>query len=362
MSPYEQRLEGDIQKIQTSFSIIKDLVVKAQANALKALLERDDKLASDVMIGDRQINHLVKSLNKICYAFIVKYLPTAKHLRFVSTVMRAIDELERIGDYAVTICRESVQLSCSPSDDLRNDIERIANLSVDAFSQAIIAFSTQDEKVAKSITGVAEKVVAQFDEIYAKLVDRQDLKRADLFAYLVIFNMFLRVADRTINICEETVFMMTGETRQSRPYTMLFIDEDNSCLSQIAEAIARKQFSDLGEFASVGRNPVENLDSGLIKFLQEYGVDTSIHKPTALTDVDYSRYYILISLKGAVKSYVDKIPFHSIALEWDIDTSILESNSSGRLSVSSEDYEKIFRDISSQMHDLMQRLREDEAI
>jgi phosphate transport system protein len=62
----------------------------------------------------------------------------------------------------------------------------------------------------------------------------------DLFAYLGVFNSLERVSDQAKNICEETVFAVTGQTKASKVFRILFLDEDNTLLGPIAETVAGK--------------------------------------------------------------------------------------------------------------------------
>ena len=70
---------------------------------MHALLTRDRELAAEVILGDLPINREVRAIDALCHAFVARHLPSAGHLRFVSSVLRLNVELERIGDYAVTI-------------------------------------------------------------------------------------------------------------------------------------------------------------------------------------------------------------------------------------------------------------------
>ena len=106
--------------------------------------------------------------------------------------------------------------------------------------------------------GMADQVERTFDTVFADLLAEEGRRRIkDLFGLLVVFNALERVSDQAKNICEETVFAVTGEGKAAKVYNILFIDEDNSCQSQMAEAMARKSFPHAGRYTSAGRQPAD---------------------------------------------------------------------------------------------------------
>ena len=348
MAPYEKRLQTDMQKIE-------ELLISIEKQVRKALLTNNHTLAYNVILEDKAINRLEAQLKEKCFSFIVKHLPAAGHLRFVSSIMEMGSELERMGDYAVTICRETVQLSNLPDSSIKNDIEKIASESFQALNQAMCAFVNKDSNLSKETFKLTRIVPNSFDTIYEKMCSSDTFKswkRNDLFAYLVIFNMFLRVADRTENICEEIRFLISGKLKKSKKYGVLFLDENNSYLAPIAKGICDKFFIDKGHFAIASKRPVKEIDTSLIEFMKSSETPYYHEEPVDYMTIDPSEYYIIVSLQGSISSFLKKIPFHSIALEWDLDN-LIEDNTKN---LNKEKLEIIYREISSRIHDLMEKL------
>ena len=113
------------------------------------------------------------------------------------------------------------------------------------------------------------------------------------------------------------MFAVTGEGRGPKFHRILFLDDDNSLLGPLAEAIARKNFPDAGEYHSRGRIAGVT-DPQSIALLQALGVDLDHHRPQALSShhQELAAYQIIVSLQGPVSAYVEQIPFHTVALEW----------------------------------------------
>ena len=124
MTHYEERLEQDLARLREGVAAVGEKVQKALDNAVRALLERDHELAYSTVLGDMPINRDVRGIDRRCHVFVARHLPSSGHLRFVSSVMRLNVALERIGDYAVAISREAVQLTDAPPSTVARDIDQ----------------------------------------------------------------------------------------------------------------------------------------------------------------------------------------------------------------------------------------------
>ena len=202
---------------------------------------------------------------------------------------------------------------------------------------------------------MAGNVEHTFDAIYSDLISQGDRTRVkDLLALFVIFNMIKRISDQAKNICEETVFAATGETKEERVHKILFVDEENSSLSVMAEAIARRTFPDSAHFSSAGREPAERLDPEMTTFMLEHGFDMEGLEPQSIDVENLGEYFVVVSLQGPAKSYLPSIPFHTSVLEWDVEPDAGGFSGSDR-------YEELYRQISTEIRDLMLTMRGEEA-
>lgn len=361
MTHYEQRLDKDLNRLRGRVDTVAAQVEKALKDAVHALLTGNDKLAYATILGDGPINRTVRDIDKLCHGFIALHLPSAGHLRLISSIIRAAIHLERIGDYAVTICRESVQLSVRPDRSAAREVELLADESSRMLHQAIAAYHEGNADMARATMGMADQVERTFDTVFEELVSTNDQRQIkDLFAMFVIFSLLERVSDQAKNLCEETVFAATGQTKAPKIYQILFLDEDNSCQSQMAEAIARKAFPNSGHYHSGGRQPAEAVDPQMARFLEEHGIDIAGAGPKLLELVpqELAANHVIVSLEGSVRSYIDEVPFHTVALEWDAGPApkgLDETQTRQR-------FEEMYREISLQIRDLMEVLRGEEAL
>jgi len=352
MSHLEARLEKDLDRIRSLVGEQATRVEESVRNAVHALQTGNRKLAYANILADHPINRRMRQIDRLCHSFIAVHLPSAGHLRLMSSVIRVNIELERIGDYAVTVSREAVQLSAPPSGVMARELERMAGETLLMLRQSIRAFADLNAEMGRSTMAIAEQIESDMDLIYGELMSTTEQPAIkDLLALFVVFNQLKRVADQAKNICEETVFAVTGDQKAPKVYNLLFIDEDNSCLSPMAEAIASNQYPQSGSYRSAGRSPAQQLDPGLVGFLRKRGIDLGDKRPAALdlTHRELAEQHVIVSLQGPVPSYISPVPFHTTALEWDLGPAPGAGNE--------QRIEELYREIALQIKDLMELLR-----
>ena len=356
MSHYELRLQRDLDDIHARFGKIAAEVEQAIADALRTVLTGDEDLAYRTILNDERINREVRQLDRLCHKFVAVHLPSAGPLRRMSSVIRTNIQLERLGDYAVIICREAVQLSRPPDGPIARELQMMSTDARRTLHQAIAAFVEENGEVARATMHLADTVEHTMDAIYEALLGAESSEETrDRIALFVVFNMLKRVWDQAKNICEETVFAVYGEQKSPRMHNILFVDRDNGCASQMAEAIARKTHGEHARFRSAGQDPAADLDSRMVTFMERHGFDMSAVAPRAVGDEleHLDRYYLIVSLDGPVRSWVPCVPFHTSALTWDVGSVGAETGDED----AARQFETLYRDLAVRIDDLMQVLR-----
>ena len=321
---YEQRMEADLAQIRRKLRKVSDLVESQVQKAVHAIGHADRDLANEVILGDRQVNRRIKQLDYLCHAFIVRHAPSAGHLRFASATLRLDVALERIGDYAGTIGREVVRLTSAPPGSIARDIDLIAQQARHTLSPALKAFHEGDMALAKETYGLADQTDLTLENVIADLLEageRRELPLGDIFSMLRIVNLIKRVAEQAENICEQTMFAVSGATRDPRIYRVLFVDERNDGASQIAEAYARKAFPESGAYASAGWRPARALDPALVAFMDDHGVDMRGAGPTKLLPLkeEPEHFHVVVGLGPGAREHIGEVPYRTTVLEWALD-------------------------------------------
>jgi len=360
MSHYEERLEHDLQALQQRIKWMSIQVQLGLTDAVRALQTGDHQLAARTILADHPINRAMREVDAACHAFIAVHLPSGKHLRLLSSVIRVNISLERIGDYAVIIARASEQLSKPPSGHMARELERFSSEVQGMLEQAIIAFNDLDADLARRTMVLEEEMEYDLDGIYAELMSNPEESNAkSLLTTFTVFTHLKRAADQAKNLCEEAVFAATGKTKEPKVYNILFLDQDNSVASQMAEAIARKSFPASGNYSSAGPNPAGEVDRSVMSFLADLGVDIGTASPRAVnfTEHELAEFHLVVSLQGPVSDYLPQLPFHTSGMEWDVGAgNIGQGQAPG-----DEQLKTLYRELGSQISEMMHMLRGEDA-
>jgi len=357
VSHYEERLQNDLDAIRGKVDAVGKDVITAIQRACRSLLTFDRAEAAETIIGDMPINRAIRDIDKDCHFFVARHLPSAGILRFVSSVLRLTIAIERIGDYAAKIAREVVQLTGPVSDTVARDVELMSEQSVGMLKQSLRSFIEGDADHARGTMGMAAQVDSSFERVWADLLregEEKSASMADLFALLTVFRRLERISDQAKNICEETVFAVTGQTKEPKTYRILFVDGPNSCWSPLAEAVAAKAFPNSGAYASAGWEPASAIDPALEAFLEAKGIPSRHNRPVPIptTHDELDDYHVIVNLSSGLRDHLAEKPFKTVLLNWDL---------APEGDVTEEQLDAVHKEIAFKTRELMEKLRGQDA-
>ncbi len=110
-SHLEETLQRDIDRLLAKINDSADLVERALRESVAALLEKKLQLAYMVILRDQRIDEMEKQIDRLCLEFLVRQQPVAHHLRLAYVIIKINADLERIGDYAESIARQSLKVA-----------------------------------------------------------------------------------------------------------------------------------------------------------------------------------------------------------------------------------------------------------
>jgi phosphate transport system protein len=321
MSHLEERMEADLNHIRDWLWDIGEDVENALRKAKKTLILRDSEMAYDVILGDQPINRESRQCDRLCHTFIARYLPGAGALREMASTIRINVILERIGDYAVTICREAIQLETPLPERFSAIIDGLADDSIEILSGSRSAFREGNAERAIALMEAAKRMEGRMDGFYDELFAQDDrMDATTMMVIFAVFNILKRVADQAKNVCDQTVFAVRGIAKLPKVYRILFLDRAGSGLGQLAAAIGRKNFGDTAEFTCATPGGSDSVSDSLREFLVETGLpDEGLDsEQLEALEFDFSNYMVIVSVNGPVSDYIQKVPFHSSALNWTL--------------------------------------------
>src|ERR1700752_5233797 len=133
---------------------------------MRALLERDRDLAQEVIDRDRQVNAYDVEIDEQCVELLALHQPTAGDLRFITTAMKIVTDLERIGDQAVNIAQRVVELNREPQLKPYIDLPRMADQAQRMVKESLDAFVARDTDLARQVCSADVEVDALKEQIF----------------------------------------------------------------------------------------------------------------------------------------------------------------------------------------------------
>ena len=179
------------------------------------LKSRDIELSKQVVEEDDEIDNKQQALEDLCVDLIALEAPMAVDLRVIISAMMVANELERMGDYAEGIAKLSIAMGDLPPLKPLIDIPRMAEKSVSMLRRSIESYVGRDIEGARQVYRDDDEVDEIYEQVYRELLtymmaDPSTIQRA---TYLLWVSHDLeRVADRTTNIAERVMYLVTGTT------------------------------------------------------------------------------------------------------------------------------------------------------
>lgn len=208
-----KQIEEDLGEINKRISHIGGLVEQALDKSLSALLDRNPKLAREVIASDTVVDDLENEVEELCLNLLALRQPVARDLRVVCGILKINSDLERMADLAVNIAERAEVLAAVPPLPFRPDVSRLAATAKRMLRDSLDSLVKQDAILAYSVW----KADAEADRLYRELIGqaiqfmREHPDRIGDVMHLVgALRNLERLADHTTNIAEDVIFMVGG--------------------------------------------------------------------------------------------------------------------------------------------------------
>jgi phosphate transport system protein len=318
----EENLQRDITALRDKAAGMAGLCEKAVRDALQSLAEGNRKLAYSVVLRDEYIDEAETGLNRMCLEFLARHQPAAGHLRLVFTVIRITKDLERIGDYAESVARQTLVLVGGQRVEVPPKTIELGNLAVHMLHDAAQAFLQADADLAARTLKIEERANDLRSEIIAEVEAMGAsgaLSRSALGALLTVARRLERVADQAKNVCEEVHYMCTGEFPKHRGpgiFRVLFVDRAHSAWAHLAEAMGKAMRQPRFEFVSAGLAP-EPISPATMEFIRQKSLPDAGLAPRMLDQVpDWNSSQMIVFLEPGLEDSLPERKCKAIQLLW----------------------------------------------
>jgi len=209
------------QLIQLNNSLIEmgALIEHAIAGATKALVSQDAETARAIIDGDGVIDEKEKEIEGLCLKLILNQQPVARDLRQISTALKMITDMERIGDQAADISELCVFLSSQRYIKKLEHIPQMAEATIKMVTDSIDAFVKKDLELAQAVIDYDDVVDDLYVAVKKDLIElvHSDVKTGEqAFDLLQIAKYYERIGDHAVNIAEWVIFSITGKHKDKQ--------------------------------------------------------------------------------------------------------------------------------------------------
>lgn len=206
----------DRQLVQLNNELIEmcGMIEKAISDTVKALVNQDIELASNVIEYDEEIDHQEREIEQLCLKLLLQQQPVAKDLRLISAALKMITDMERIGDHATDISEITIELSKESYIKKLDHIQQMAKETMVMLVQSVEAFVNKDMDKARAVIVHDDVVDDLFNKVKAELIAmiHEDVNAGEQASDLLMAaKYFERIGDHATNISEWVIFSITGQ-------------------------------------------------------------------------------------------------------------------------------------------------------
>lgn len=209
-----QHLQRDLGLLQKEIMNIASMAEEATHKSLLALVDRRAELAEEVMRDDDRMDRKEVQMEEECLKVLALHQPVANDLRFIITVIKVNNDLERIGDLAAHIAKRALYLSRHDALPITLDFAGMADKVRTMLRLSLDALATADAIIARRVLAMDDQVDASKREMTAKLrqlmhSDPDTIERA--LQLMSVSRHLERIGDMATNMAEDVVYLVEGD-------------------------------------------------------------------------------------------------------------------------------------------------------
>ena len=209
----DQEFEQELRHLREQLLLMGSHVEGIISASLRALVERDSELAQRTIEADRVVDRLEIEIDGLCLQILARRQPVASDLRFVTMVLKAVTDLERMGDLGVNISERVLELNNETPLKPYVDLPRMADETQIMLREALDAFVAKDADRARRVIARDQIIDDLYAQIFRELLTymMEESKNVYRATRLQSIAKYLeRIADHATNLAELVVFMVKG--------------------------------------------------------------------------------------------------------------------------------------------------------
>lgn len=208
------RFDQELVTLNNELIEMGSMIEKAIETAIKALIHQDVDLAKHVIEYDEKIDQQERAIESLCLKLLLEQQPVAKDLRMISSALKMITDMERIGDHASDISEITIVLSKEPYIKKLDHIQNMAKETMLMLVGSIEAFVNKDLKQAEEVIEQDDIVDDLFSKMKHDLISmiHEDVNSGEQATDLLMIAKYMeRIGDHATNLSEWVIFSITGK-------------------------------------------------------------------------------------------------------------------------------------------------------
>src|SRR6516165_8140826 len=208
-----RHFDQELEQLKSKLLAMSALVESAVYRSITALVQKDRKLAEEVLQNEARVNRMEIEIDNQAISLLALHQPMASDLRLITAAIKINTDLERMGDLAVNIVKRALSLMDEPVVPRLIDIPQIAALVQNMVRHSLDAFVSKDAALAQSVLSSDDAVDAlrsAFSHELITFMQGEPNHIPQAMSLLSIVRRLERVADHATNIAEDVLFYVKG--------------------------------------------------------------------------------------------------------------------------------------------------------
>ena len=209
------RFDQQLERLHLELTRMGAQCEKAIAAGIKALLEDDDEMAGEAIAIEREIDQQEREIESLCMKLLLQQQPVARDLRMVSSALKMISDMERIGDQAADIAEITRHIGGAPLPG-QVRLKEMAQAAAKMVAGSVDAFVKRDLNLAGSVIqydDVVDELFVRIKEELTELIRRDASSAEEALDLLMIAKYLERIGDHAVNLAEWVEYSITGNKK-----------------------------------------------------------------------------------------------------------------------------------------------------
>ena len=212
MSP-RKTFEKELDKLLEQLEQMSHIVECSYKDLFDALKIKDKTAIERIVKSDRNINNMQREIESQCLMIITKQQPVAGDLRIVSSVLKAVTDIERVGDHVSDMAELMLRINMNQLAEYSLHLEGMVIATKELFMNAVEAFVNDDPAASKSVISGDDVIDNLFNKVKNDIINglKVEVMNADEYIDILMITKYLeKIGDHAVNVAEWQIFRKTG--------------------------------------------------------------------------------------------------------------------------------------------------------